>query len=59
MRRSRIIKGFVLYRLLRRMRLFPFIPLAPAALVIGSLVTSLRALSRVKRLEQRVPAASV
>jgi hypothetical protein len=56
MRRGRIIKGFVLYRLLRKLPLFPLIPIAPAALVFGSLIASLRALSRVKRLEQRLSA---
>ena len=60
MRRGRrIIKGYVLYRLLKRTRLFPFIPIAPVALVIGSLVTSIRALARVRRLERRMPAEAV
>lgn len=58
MRRSRIIKAFVLYRVLRKLPLFPLIPIAPAALVFGSLFASLRALARVKRLEQRLPAAA-
>jgi len=54
MRRSRIIKGYVLYRLLKKARLFPLIPIAPLALVIGSLVTSVRALRRVKQLERNL-----
>ena len=58
MRRGRIIKGLLLYRVLRKLPLFPLIPLAPAALIFGSLVTALRALARVKRLEQRLPAAA-
>jgi len=57
--RMRRTKGYQLYRLLKKTRLFPLIPIAPAALVIGSLVTSIRALVRVKRLEQRLPAAAV
>jgi hypothetical protein len=58
MRRGRIIKGLVLYKVLRKLPLFPLIPIAPAALVFGSLFTSLRALARVKRLEQRLPAGA-
>ena len=59
MRRGRrVIKAYVLYRLLKKMPLFPLIPIAPAVLVFGSLLTSLRALARVKRLEQRLPAAA-
>jgi hypothetical protein len=53
-----VIKLYVLYRLLKKMPLFPLIPIAPAALVVGSLMTSLRALARIKRLEQRLPAAT-
>lgn len=34
--------------------LFPFVPLVPMALFIGSLVTSIRALVRVRRLERRL-----
>jgi len=59
MRRGRIIKALVLYKVLRKLPLFPLIPIAPAALVFGSLWTSLRALARVKRLERRLPAAAV
>ena len=58
MRRGKIIKGFVLYRLLKRLPLFPFIPLAPGALLFGSFFASLRALRRVKRLEQRFEATT-
>ena len=54
MRVRRAFKAFVLFKLLKRFRLFPLIPLAPAALIVGSLVTSLRALGRVKHLEQRL-----
>jgi hypothetical protein len=54
MRRGNIIKKLLLFRLLRKLPFFPLIPLGPAALLIGSLVASLRALVRVKRLEQRV-----
>jgi len=42
---------------LRRLPLFPLVPLLPAALFIGSFVTSLRTLARVKRLEQRLAAS--
>jgi hypothetical protein len=61
MRRAKIIKGFLLYRLLKRLPLkkipfFPLIPIAPGALLLGSFVTAVRALRRVKRLEQRVAA---
>jgi hypothetical protein len=56
MRRGKIIKGFLLYRILKRLPLFPFIPIAPGALLIGSFVTAIRALRRVKRLEQQVAA---
>ena len=59
MRRGKIIKGFLLYRLLKKSPLFPLIPLAPAGLLFGSFLNSLRALRRVKRLEQRVAAAEV
>jgi hypothetical protein len=54
MRVGKAIKALLLFRLLKRMRLFPLIPLAPAALIVGSLVTSIRALGRVKHLEQRL-----
>jgi hypothetical protein len=54
MRVRRAFKAFVLFKLLKRFRLFPLIPLAPAALIVGSLVTALRALGRVKHLEQRL-----
>jgi hypothetical protein len=36
-----------------KVRLFPFIPLVPMALMIGSLVTAIRALARVRKLERR------
>jgi hypothetical protein len=59
MRRGRrVLKAYVLYRLMKKMPLFPLIPLAPAALVFGSLMTSLRALARVRRLERRLPATA-
>ena len=56
MRRGKIIKGFLLYRILKRLPLFPFIPIAPGAMLVGSFVNSLRALRRVKRLEEKVAA---
>jgi len=58
MRRGKIIKGLVLFKLLRKLPLFPLIPIAPAALIFGSLITSLRLHARVKRLEQRLPASA-
>jgi hypothetical protein len=54
MRRGKIIKAYVLYRLLKKLPLFPLIPIAPAALLFGSLMTSIRALVRVKRLERNL-----
>lgn len=56
--KMKIIKGFLLYRLLRKRPLLALLPFAPA-LGIGALVTAVRALARVKRLEQRLPAAAV
>ncbi len=41
----------------RNVPFFPLIPLLPAALFAGSLVTSLRALARVRRLERRMAAS--
>ena len=35
---------------------FPLIPIVPVALVVGTLVTSIRALVGVRRLERRMPA---
>jgi hypothetical protein len=58
MRVRKAIKTLLLFKLLKRFRFFPLIPLAPAALVIGSLLTSIRALGRVKNLEQRLGGAS-
>ena len=37
-----------------RVPLFPFIPLVPMALFVGSFVTAMRALVRVRRLERRL-----
>ena len=54
MRRGNIIKKLLLFRLLRRLPFFPLIPVGPAALLIGSFIVSIRALGRVKRLEQRL-----
>jgi hypothetical protein len=39
-----------------RIPFFPFIPLVPMALFAGSLVTAIRALVRVRRLERRLAA---
>jgi len=55
---KRIIKGLVLYKLLRKRPILALFPLAPA-LGITTLVTAFRALARVKRLERRLPAAAV
>jgi hypothetical protein len=54
MRRGNIIRKLLLFRLLRRLPFFPLIPVGPAALLIGSFIVSIRALGRVKRLEQRL-----
>jgi hypothetical protein len=61
MRRAKIIKGFLLYRLLKmkKLPLFPLIPLAPGALLFGSFLNSIRALRRVKRLEHQIAAGAV
>ncbi|HEY6476198.1 MAG TPA: hypothetical protein VI456_06415 [Polyangia bacterium] len=37
-----------------RVPLFPLIPLVPMALFVGSFVTAIRALMRVRRLERRL-----
>jgi hypothetical protein len=52
--RRNVLKKLLLYRLIRKLPFFPLIPLGPAALLIGTFFTSLRALGRVKRLEQRL-----
>jgi hypothetical protein len=39
-------------RAIRRIPLFPFIPVGPALLMLGSVVAAFRALSRVRRLER-------
>ena len=54
MRRGNILKKLLLFRLIRRLPFFPLIPVGPVALLIGSLVASLRALGRVRRLERRM-----
>ena len=56
MRTKKLIKGLVLLKLLRRLPGFPLIPAVPAALLFGAFATALRALFRVRRLEQRVAA---
>jgi hypothetical protein len=38
---------------------FPLIPIVPAALLVGSLATAVRALIRVRRLESRLPSEAV
>jgi hypothetical protein len=43
----------------KRVPFFPLIPLVPAALLAGSLVTSIRALVRVRRLEQELKAKTI
>jgi hypothetical protein len=54
MRTRKLIKGLVLFKLLRRLPGFPLIPAIPAALLFGAFAASLRALFRVRRLERRV-----
>jgi hypothetical protein len=39
-------------RAVRRIPFFPFIPIGPAVLMLGSLVAAFRALTRVRRLER-------
>ncbi|HMF41147.1 MAG TPA: hypothetical protein VKQ32_10645 [Polyangia bacterium] len=56
--KMRIIKGLLIYRLLRKRPMLALLPFAPA-LGISALVMAIRALGRVKRLEQRLPAAAV
>ncbi|HXU80580.1 MAG TPA: hypothetical protein VN914_04245 [Polyangia bacterium] len=46
-------------RNLKNIPLFPLIPLVPAALLVGSLVTSIRALVRVRRLERQQAADKI
>ena len=41
-------------RSFRNLPLFPLIPLLPAAIFVGSLLTSIRALVCVRRLERRL-----
>ena len=38
--------------------LFPLVPLLPAAVLVGSLVTSIKALTCVRRLEKRLNTAT-
>jgi hypothetical protein len=54
MRPGKIIKKFLLFKLLRRIPGFPLIPAAPLALLVSAFVNSLRALNRVKRVEHRL-----
>jgi hypothetical protein len=56
--KGKLIKGFVLYKLLKRLPGFPLIPAVPAALLFGSFFASLRALFRVRRLERRMAASA-
>jgi len=44
---------------IKNIPLFPLIPLLPAALLIGSLVTAIKALLRVRELEREVSAARI
>jgi hypothetical protein len=39
---------------MKKVPFFPLIPLVPAALLVGSVVTSIRALTCVRRLERRL-----
>ncbi|HTB61598.1 MAG TPA: hypothetical protein VLC06_27230 [Polyangia bacterium] len=43
-------------RTTRKVSLFPWIPLVPMTLMVGSFVTAVRALLRVRRLEHRLAA---
>ncbi len=45
-------------RSVKRVPFFPLIPLVPVALLVGSLATAIRALVRVRRLEQQMNAAA-
>lgn len=54
MRGRKLIKGFLLYKLLKRVPGFPLIPVVPAALLFGAFATAVRALLRVRRLERQV-----
>jgi hypothetical protein len=44
---------------LKNVPFFPLIPLVPAALLVGSLVTSIRALTCVRRLERKLAAEKI
>jgi hypothetical protein len=39
---------------IKKIPFFPFVPLVPAALLVGSLATSIRALVGVRRLEKKL-----
>ena len=41
-------------KILKRVPLFPLIPLVPLALIVGSLVTSIRALACARRIERQL-----
>jgi hypothetical protein len=43
----------------RKVPFFPFVPLVPAALLVGSLATAIRALVRVKKLERQFAADKI
>jgi len=44
---------------LKKVPFFPVIPLVPAALLVGSLITAIRALLRVRALEREVSASRI
>jgi hypothetical protein len=44
---------------IRKVPFFPFVPLVPAALLVGSLATAIRALVRVKKLERQFAADKI
>jgi|SwirhirootsSR3_FD_contig_41_13423186_length_628_multi_7_in_0_out_0_2 hypothetical protein len=44
---------------IKNIPLFPFIPIVPAALLVGSLATAIGALLRVKNLERRFAADKI
>jgi hypothetical protein len=46
-------------RSIKNIPLFPLIPLVPAAILFGSLATSLRALAKVRALERQVAARAI
>jgi hypothetical protein len=46
-------------RIIKKVPFFPLIPIVPAALLVGSLVTSIRALVSVRQLERKMAADKI